>query len=148
YTEKVWGMSCKEISADWAAQRIKGLSLGSAIWHAFFRPKNRDKGKVIKTLIDTFRYPRKGPGMMWEACADRIREMGGTLLMGQSAIGFQQDQNTRIWQVQCRGADGSTRMFSGQHVISSAPIRELVPRISPSPAGEAVKAANSLKYRD
>src|SRR3954447_8181881 len=67
YTEKVWGMSCKEISADWAAQRIKGLSLASAIKNAVLpqrRPK--DKSKVIKSLIDTFRYPRKGPGMMWE----------------------------------------------------------------------------------
>ena len=70
YTEKVWGMSCKEISADWAAQRIKGLSLGSAIKNALFpqrRPK--DRTKVIKTLINSFRYPRRGPGMMWEVCA-------------------------------------------------------------------------------
>src|ERR1043166_3266816 len=62
YTEKVWGMSCKQISADWAAQRIKGLSLGSAIKNAFFKPKlaNGDRTKVIKTLINSFRYPRKG----------------------------------------------------------------------------------------
>src|SRR5262245_29548311 len=69
YTEKVWGMSRKEISADWAAQRIKGLSLTTAIWNALWpKKKSTDRGKVIKTLIDTFRYPRKGPGMMWEAC--------------------------------------------------------------------------------
>src|SRR5436305_3789582 len=68
YTEKVWGISCKEISADWAAQRIKGLSLTTAIWNALMpkkQPKSRDQ--VIKSLIDSFRYPRKGPGMMWEA---------------------------------------------------------------------------------
>ena len=78
YTEKVWGMSCKEISADWAAQRIKGLSLGSAIRNALF-PKGqpKDRTKVIKTLINSFRYPRKGPGMMWEACAEKTKEMGG-----------------------------------------------------------------------
>ena len=65
YTEKVWGMSCKEISADWAAQRIKGLSLGSAIKNALFPQKqSKDKTKVIKTLINSFKYPRKGPGMM------------------------------------------------------------------------------------
>src|SRR5271167_170659 len=64
YTEKVWGMSCKEISADWAAQRIKGLSLGSTIKHALFgQGKSKDRKKVVKTLIDTFRYPRLGPGM-------------------------------------------------------------------------------------
>src|SRR2546430_12852208 len=82
YTEKVWGMNCKEISADWAAQRIKGLSLGTAILQAL-KPKRQPKNKhqVIKTLIDSFRYPRKGPGMMWEAAADRFKEMGGLILM-------------------------------------------------------------------
>src|SRR6266446_3066223 len=67
YTEKVWGTSCKDISADWAAQRIKGLSLKSAIFNAIL-PKKKPKSKsdVIKSLIDTFRYPRRGPGMMWE----------------------------------------------------------------------------------
>src|SRR4030081_450808 len=63
YTEKVWEMSCKEISADWAAQRIKGLSLKTAILNALWKPKPKNKGEVIKTLIDSFRYPRKGPGM-------------------------------------------------------------------------------------
>src|SRR6476646_3242521 len=91
YTEKVWGMSCKEISADWAAQRIKGLSLWSAVWNALFKPKpvaaGADKSKVIKTLIDTFRYPRRGPGMMWDAAADRIKEMGGNIEMGQKVVG-------------------------------------------------------------
>src|SRR5947209_605684 len=77
YTEKVWGMSCKEISADWAAQRIKGLSLASAVRSALFRKRQpRKRGAAIKTLIDTFRYPRRGPGMMWESAARRIRELG------------------------------------------------------------------------
>src|ERR1700737_693749 len=77
YTEKVWGMSCKEISADWAAQRIKGLSLGSAIKNALFPQRiSKDRTKVIKTLINSFRYPRKGPGMMWEACAEKVKTMG------------------------------------------------------------------------
>ena len=76
YTEKVWGMSCKDISADWAAQRIKGLSLKTAILNAIWKPKPKNKGEVIKTLIDTFRYPRKGPGMMWEACAEKVKKHG------------------------------------------------------------------------
>ena len=78
YTEKVWGMDCTEISADWAAQRIKGLSLGSAIWHALVPQKKSgeksDRGAVIKTLIDSFRYPRKGPGMLWGS--GREKEIG------------------------------------------------------------------------
>src|SRR5438067_736218 len=83
YTEKVWGMSCREISADWAAQRIKGLSLGSAIRNALFpqrRPK--DSSKVIKTLINSFKYPRRGPGMMWETCAEKTKALGGAIEMG------------------------------------------------------------------
>src|SRR3954471_13048407 len=77
YTEKVWGMNCREISADWAAQRIKGLSLGGAIWDAI-KPKSGKKGgKVVKSLISSFRYPRKGPGLMWEACAAKISGLGG-----------------------------------------------------------------------
>src|SRR5881398_1609207 len=88
YTEKVWGMDCKEISADWAAQRIKGLSLGTAIIQALKpkrRPKNREQ--IVKTLIDSFRYPRKGPGMMWEAAAKRVEELGGSILMGRKVVG-------------------------------------------------------------
>src|SRR5580700_939348 len=84
YTEKVWGMSCSEISADWAAQRIKGLSLGSAIKHAVWpmrAPEERDA--TVKTLIDSFRYPRRGPGMMWESCTRKIREMGGQVVLGR-----------------------------------------------------------------
>src|ERR1700738_4717169 len=81
YTEKVWGMSCDEISADWAAQRIKGLSLWSAAVYAFLpQQKIRKSSKVIKTLINTFRYPRKGPGMLWEVCTKKIRTLGGEVL--------------------------------------------------------------------
>src|ERR1700732_3590771 len=83
YTEKVWGMSSKESSADWAAQRIKGLSLGSAIKNALFpQGQPKDPTKVIKTLINSFRYPRKGPGMMWEGCSEKIKARGGKIEMG------------------------------------------------------------------
>ncbi len=92
YTEKVWGMSCKEISADWAAQRIKGLSLGSAIYHALIPKRQpKDRKDVVKTLIDTFRYPRLGPGMMWELCAEKIRANGGKIVMGRRAAGVRFD---------------------------------------------------------
>ena len=83
YTEKVWGMSCDEISADWASQRIKGLSLSKAIINSLISPNaNQDRAKVTKSLINSFRYPRKGPGQMWEVTAERIKEMGGKLFMG------------------------------------------------------------------
>src|SRR4051812_17495880 len=85
YTEKVWGMSCDEISADWAAQRIKGLNLGVAVANALMRaikPRRSAQGgsPVVKTLIESFQYPRKGPGMMWEAAARKIEERGGQVL--------------------------------------------------------------------
>src|SRR4029450_12033828 len=89
YTEKVWGMSCDEISADWAAQRIKGLNLGVAAMNALpraLRPPgraHRDGEPVVKTLIESFQYPRKGPGMMWEAAARKIKGRGRRALMGR-----------------------------------------------------------------
>ena len=80
YTEKVWGMPTSAISADWAAQRIKGLSLWRAVWNALtagLRTTAGPRGKVIKTLIDRFQYPRLGPGQMWEVARDRITTAGG-----------------------------------------------------------------------
>ncbi|MFL5815093.1 MAG: NAD(P)/FAD-dependent oxidoreductase [Bdellovibrionia bacterium] len=150
YTEKVWGMDCRDISADWAAQRIKGLSLMSAAKSAFqFRtPKSRDE--VIKTLINTFRYPRKGPGMMWEVCAKKVAEMGGIILKGQKASSLTWNEASRSWTVQTTSAngDGKTEILEADHVISSAPIRELIPAIQPALSSQTVKAAESLGYRD
>lgn len=149
YTEKVWGMNCKDISADWAAQRIKGLSLASAVKNALLpKRKPKTKGEVIKTLIDTFRYPRLGPGMMWEACADKVKEMGGSVVMGTKVTGCDWNVQEKVWTVKCVDADGSTSEVQAEHVISSAPMRELCLSLSPKMSNEAVTAASSLKYRD
>ncbi|MGA2002858.1 MAG: NAD(P)/FAD-dependent oxidoreductase [Terriglobales bacterium] len=149
YTEKVWGMSCQEISADWAAQRIKGLSLGSAIKHALLpQKKSKDRKQIVKTLIDTFRYPRKGPGMMWESCASKIRNIGGEVLLGQRVTGCRFDSERNIWIVTTCNADGQVEEFCGEHLVSSMPIRELVAQIEPSLSEEANRAAQSLRYRD
>src|SRR5439155_14040051 len=88
YTEKVWGLSCDEISADWAAQRIKGLDLGVAVANALKKallPARKPKvdGPVVKSLIESFQYPRRGPGMMWEAAARKIQKRGGKVLKGR-----------------------------------------------------------------
>ncbi len=149
YTEKVWGMSCKEISADWAAQRIKGLSLSAAIRNALLpRRKPKSREQVIKTLIDSFRYPRKGPGMMWEACAAKVRAMGGRLRMGEKVVACSWDENSQLWTVTHVDAAGSPHATRARHVISSAPIRELVAGIRPPVSAKAAEAAASLKYRD
>jgi len=149
YTEKVWGMSCREISADWAAQRIKGLSLWSAAKHALLpKRKSRDRSKVVKTLIDTFRYPRQGPGMMWERCAERIRGLGGEVLLGRRVVGCRFDAATRHWLVTARNTAGQTEQYEAEHVVSSMPIRELVAQLEPQLPAPALEAARSLRYRD
>ena len=148
YTEKVWGMSCKEISADWAAQRIKGLSLKTAILNALWKPKFKNKGKMIKSLIDTFRYPRQGPGMMWEACAVKVKAMGGRIEMGRKVTGCRRDESSGQWTVTHTGVDGSEGQLTAEHVISSAPMRSLVRGLSPEASPAALDAAKSLNYRD
>src|SRR6202040_3317665 len=132
YTEKVWGMSCDEISADWAAQRIKGLDLWSAMANALrrsMRPQgggvDSGDGEVIKTLIESFRYPRKGPGMMWETAARRVKERGGMIHMGHALERLRYDRTSQRWTATTRRGDGSRATFTAAHVISSAPIREL-----------------------
>ena len=148
YTEKVWGMSCKEISADWAAQRIRGLSLGSAIKNALIPQRyNGDRTNVIKTLINSFRYPRKGPGMMWEACAEKMRALGGRLEMGCRVTRCSYDE-TAGWTVECKDQRGESQTIEAEHIISSAPMRELVCGLSPSVSERTKYAAQSLKYRD
>jgi protoporphyrinogen oxidase len=149
YTEKVWGMSCKDISADWAAQRIKGLALGTAIWNAL-KPRRKPKqgGKVIKTLIESFRYPRKGPGMMWEACARRVREQGGQVRMGHKVTGCSWDAAGRAWTVTHVDAQGVRHTTRATDLISSAPMRELALGLAPAVSEESRKAAAALRYRD
>jgi protoporphyrinogen oxidase len=153
YTEKVWGMSCDEISADWAAQRIKGLDLWSAMANALrrsMRPQGGGTdsgcGEVIKTLIESFRYPRKGPGMMWETAARRVKERGGMIHMGHALERLRYDRASARWSATARRADGSRATFTAAHVISSAPIRELCRALDPLP--RCVSAADALRYRD
>jgi len=149
YTEKVWGMNCKEISADWAAQRIKGLSLGSAIKNALIpQHYNGDRSHVIKTLINSFRYPRKGPGMMWEACAEKVKTMGGQIHMGCKVVGCAYDDATSTWTLRFQDRQGNEQRLQADHVISSAPMRALVRGLTPLVSERTLRAAASLKYRD
>src|SRR5437870_4714591 len=120
YTEKVWGMSCREISADWAAQRIKGLSLGSAIKNALLpQHYNGDRTKVIKTLINSFRYPRRGPGMMWEACAEKMKALGGRLEMGCRVSRCSYDDSSGHWNVAYKDRQGYLQAIEAEHAIPS-----------------------------
>src|SRR5450631_1929918 len=104
YTEKVWGMSCDEISADWAAQRIKGLDLWSAMSNALRNSLPRAAapkkgGQQIKTLIESFQYPRKGPGMMWDAAAAKIKQRGGHIHMGTRLESLRWNERLGMWTI-------------------------------------------------
>ena len=145
YTEKVWGVPCNEISADWAAQRIKGLSLSSAIKNAVFPPKKNGKGTTIKTLIDTFRYPRLGPGQMWETCRDKVIAMGGKVHMNRGVKGLYFEEASKKWSLQL--TDGTMEDEFDQ-VISAAPMKELVTAIQPAISLKALASASKLAYRD
>ncbi|MBK5292007.1 MAG: NAD(P)/FAD-dependent oxidoreductase [Acidobacteriia bacterium] len=140
YTEKVWGMKCSEIQADWAAQRITGLTLSSLLRDALL-PK-RMAGSKIKTLINEFLYPRFGPGMMWETMAARLEEQGSRVLLETPV--------ERInWQGgQVRSVDTGKGSFQTSHLISSMPIRSLIQILDPAPPAWLKSAVDTLRYRD
>ncbi len=148
YTEKVWGISTKELSADWAAQRIKSLDMWLVLKSALLprrRPANR--GDLVTTLIDKFRYPRFGPGQMWDRVAEIHREKGRPVLRGR-AVDRITHRGGRVTSVVTKTADGKTEEHKGSEFISSMPIRELVSRLDPAPPEHVRKAADSLSYRD
>ncbi len=147
YTEKVWGMPCEQISADWAAQRIKGLSLSGAIWNSLFPKKPKTGGEVVKTLIDRFQYPRLGPGQMWEKTRDDILNKGGEVWMGQEVVKLTRE-GCRIVSVTTRDAQGQEKIFAGDEFIVTMPLRETILRISPPVEDSVLIAARNLTYRD
>ena len=147
YTEKVWGMPTSQLSADWAAQRIKGLSLASAIINAFKGPASGGKGKVIKTLIDTFDYPRLGPGQMWEKAAQDLQAKGGTLRMGEKVVKIHH-AGGRVTAVETQTAGGERRRHEADAFIVSMPLKETVLALEPPPPAETLAAARGLGYRD
>ncbi len=151
YTEKVWGMSCDEISADWAAQRIKGLDLATAVVNALtrslrLRRKASPGDNTVKTLIENFQYPRKGPGMMWQAAARKVRALGGRVLLGRELIALDYDASRQRWRIEVAVTGGARKTYTAHHVVSSAPLRELVERIKPTPI--SLLHARALRYRD
>jgi protoporphyrinogen oxidase len=146
YTEKVWGIPCNEITAEWAAQRIKGLSLRTALISAFTRRRNQNNGPTIKTLIDTFDYPRLGPGQMWETVARRVEEQGTKVRLGTevAAVFWKPGRVTGV----LTDRNGHSDEIEAGHFVSSMPIRELLQRFVPAVPDDVLKAAESLNYRD
>lgn len=146
YTEKVWGIPTSQLSADWAAQRIKGLSLSRAILNAF-RGAPKKSGEVIKTLIDTFDYPRLGPGQMWEKTAADIRALGGDVRLG-SRVDRIHHTGGRLTAIEAVRVDGTRETFAADAFILSLPLRETVLAFDPPLPTAVQRAARALSYRD
>lgn len=145
YTEKVWGIPCNQIGADWAAQRIKGLSLGEAIRNAIFGQKKG--GKVVTTLIDQFKYPKYGPGQLWETCTATLQERGWSVRMNTRCIASR-IENNQVQSITVQNRDGASEELGASAVFSSMPLRNLLLGMDPKPPAEVIAAAEALKYRD
>jgi protoporphyrinogen oxidase len=148
-SEKVWGVPCTEIQADWGAQRIKNLSMFRAIWEAV-KPKGirkrADKSKQVTSLIEEFNYPKYGPGMMWERCAELVTAQG-TKIVFDSTVTRVEHENGRAVAVTAV-SEGATTRYECTEVISSMPIGALVRAMDPPPPADVLAAADGLRYRD
>jgi protoporphyrinogen oxidase len=144
YTEKVWGIPVSQMPADWAAQRVKGLSLGNAIVNAFMPRRNQ---KEITSLIEEFQYPKYGPGMMWEVCRDKVVAAGSDVAMGAVVTDIRHADG-RAQTVVAQHADRTKSEYPCTEVISSMPISELIEAMDPPAPDHVRTAAADLRYRD
>ena len=142
YTEKVWGISCSELKAEWAAQRIKDLSLKTVLLNMFVTPK-----KTIKTLIDQFDYPQRGPGMMWNAVKGEVEKRGGSVRLNSEVVAIHNGGGKYIHSVEV-ACNGHKEIIHGSEFISSMPITEFVKKLDPPAPTEVLRAADKLRYRD
>ena len=146
YTQKVWGINPKEIRADWAAQRIKNLSLFKAVWNAISGAND------TTSLIEEFQYPRLGPGMMWEKTRDIVRQQGGEVQMRSPVVRVNREGN-RVTSVDVKhwSTDGTAPVeerIEGDHFVNTMALRDLIEAFDPPPPPDVIEAANKLKYRD
>jgi len=144
YTEKVWGVPATELPSDWAAQRIKNLSLSKAVWNAVLPKRNQ---KNITSLIEEFQYPKYGPGMMWERCRDKVEALGTKVLMNTKATKIHYAGGAAT-SVVAASDDGTETEYPCSAVISSMPITALLRSMDPPVPAEVKKAADDLHYRD
>ena len=147
YTEKVWGIPCNEISADWAAQRIKNLSLKAAVRNALLRAVEHKDEVGITSLIEEFHYPRFGPGMMWEHCENWLAKHDTVTSRGMKVERIAHGRG-RINHVTARTPSGQRVDYDGDHFISTMALRELIQAFDPAPPDAVITAAQGLRYRD
>ena len=139
YTEKVWGVDAKTIGSDWASQRIKNLSLIKAILNAFQINKS---GEIITTLIDKFKYPKYGPGMMWETAYKKLEAKNHKILLSSRVIEISKENNTYKVKIE------SGKEFEAKNILSSMPLAHLPKTIKPIPDNKVLESGQNLKFRD
>lgn len=153
YTEKVWGVPCNQIKAEWGAQRIKGLSVTKTILHAVRKGFSKDTSISQKgtetSLIERFLYPKHGPGQMWEEVAKIVIDKGGELHKNRQVVGLEYDGAATIRAIKVRnGETGDVKRYTGDYFFSTMPVKELINSIE-GPVPESVQEiANGLVYRD
>jgi protoporphyrinogen oxidase len=143
YTEKVWGIPCTEIAAEWAAQRIQNLSLGSAVRRALFPQR---ANTTIHTLVDRFEYPRLGPGQLWDRCRDLVCAHGQQVLTGYTVVEIHH-AGGRVTGVLVRDREGRHELLPAAQVISSLALADVIRALRPAPPTEVLVAAEQLRYR-
>jgi len=147
-SEKVWGVPCTEIQADWGAQRIKNLSIGRAVVEAF-TPKRvktrRAKGKQVTSLIEEFNYPKYGPGQMWERCTELVTERGAKVVFDSVVTKIEHADGRAVAVTTDSG--GVSNRYECTEVISSMPISALLEAMDPPVPDDVLRAAKSLRYR-
>jgi protoporphyrinogen oxidase len=149
YNEKVWGVPASELSADWGAQRIKGMSLFQAVWEpirARLLGRRQRRSDQVTSLIEEFNYPKYGPGMMWERCRELV-EAGGTKVIMQTPVTRIRQEAGRAVSVVAE-SDGVTTEYPVDHVISSMPFSLLLKAMDPPAPAEVQRAADALRFRD
>lgn len=148
YTEKVWGVPCSQISADWGAQRVKSLSILSAVVHAFKDMLGLNKGKKVQTsLIEQFIYPKFGPGQMWEVVAQAVEAAGGQILMQHDVVGINLEEEN-IKTVTIVDKNGKQTKLECDTLVSTMPVKELVEALNGDLPGEVRDVSGRLQYRD
>ncbi len=151
YTEKVWGVSCKEIGVDWGAQRIKGLSIRKALSHALKNiissEKSIEQKKIETSLIERFLYPKFGPGQLWEEVARRVESNGGVILMNLNVNTIITKHNNVV-SIEATDKDGNVQKIEGDYFFSTMPVKDLINGMTPSPTVQVLAVANGLMYRD
>ncbi len=152
YMEKVWGISCDKISAEWGAQRIKGLSITKAVTHYLRKARGNKQDLAQKesetSLIEQFLYPKLGPGQLWEEVARQVKEMGGQILTGHFASRIQHTCG-RVTAVETRTAEGGDHQkFTGDFFFSTMPVKDLLHAMDPAPPDSVRDVGDKLVYRD